>query len=205
MDWTRLGPAAAGGVGGWQQVEESLQVSCSPQFELLIITVGGAPVALAANRSGRPLFPLLLPTDPSKQQDGGGWVHHPPIISPPPPYFFSLSPSVCAAVKAGCWKDAIRVFLLCSGAAKPTPPTRPQPTHLPPVCVCVCRTASSALADVCEANVMVTAAAAMWRQSDDRNVKTQVFVRRPPPPLFVLRRRAAGQLLGSKVNVYLYL
>lgn len=73
------------------------------------------------------------------------------------------------------------------------------------MCECVSRTAASALADVCEANVMVTAAAAMWRQSDDRNVKTQVFVRRPPPPLFVLRRRAAGQLLGSKVNVYLYL
>lgn len=58
------------------------------------------------------------------------------------------------------------------------------------------------VADVCEANVMVTAV--MWRQSDDRNVKKHVFVRWVYVCLFASVQLEMPDSFGLKVNVYLY-
>lgn len=59
------------------------------------------------------------------------------------------------------------------------------------------------VADVCEANVMVTAV--MWRQSDDRNVKRHVFVRWVYVCLFASVQLEMPDSFGLKVNVYLYI
>lgn len=118
--------------------------------------------------------------------------------SPPPSatflFFLPCPPSACAAMQCRLLERRQScVSPLCSGVAPPSPPT---PGFKPQADVRVCR--KSALADVREANVMVTAA--LWRLSSDRNVKTHVFVRRRRPLLVC--SRTASRL---EVNVYLYL
>lgn len=110
-------------------------------------------------------------------------------------YFPPLPPIClrCCAMQAAGKTPVVRLSFVLRCSAPTAPPT---PGFKPQADVRVCR--KSALADVREANVMVTAA--LWRLSSDRNVKTHVFVRRRRP-LFVCSRTASR----LEVNVYLYL
>lgn len=141
---------------------------------------------MAATHTGsaHPLRSSLLPSEPSKcvQSSRMEVVGSTPTPTPTT-LFFSLP--IC--LRRGERRLLERchscgsLLLRCSQAPLP-PHSIPTPAHRPQALshwqICACMHECVCRADVCEASVMVTVA--MWRQSDDRNAKRNVFVRRRP-------------------------
>lgn len=161
---------------------------------------------LAWTRWVQPLFLLfpLLPVMYSKHFLGWVFFFFFVFLFPRfPRPFRRLSPLRRGSPWTGSRKKLPFVFsvlsspsLRCSQTPKPAPPAL---SHRQMCVLC----SIVHVADVCEANVMVTAV--MWRQSDDRNVKKHVFVRWVYVCLFASVQLEMPDSFGLKVNVYLYI